>query len=100
MFIKILIFIISCAFVLWLNTANADNENYAILDRSCSSIVCNNSIENTRFQYDKEESVVFSLEENSTMDKISSSIFVILENKDDKSHHIDAILDIVEVWEE
>jgi hypothetical protein len=100
MFIKTLIFIISCAFVLWLNAANADNENYPILDRSCSSIVCNNSIENTRFQYDKEEDFVFSLEDNSTMDKVSSSIFVILENKEDKNHHIDAILDIVEIWEE
>lgn len=101
MLTRISVITTSCIFMLWINTAYADNEKYLPLDRSCSSIVCKHSIENTSFQYDKEENLVFSSDKTSNMDKISSSLYVILENKEDKNNNdIDSILDVVELWEE
>ncbi|MEZ8055195.1 MULTISPECIES: hypothetical protein, partial [Vibrio] len=47
------------------------------------------------------ENLVFSSDKTSNMDKISSSLYVILENKEDKNNNdIDTILDVVELWEE
>ncbi|PMN31060.1 hypothetical protein BCT36_06685 [Vibrio splendidus] len=73
MLTRISVITTSCIFMLWINTAYADNEKYLPLDRSCSSIVCKHSIENTSFQYDKE---------------------------DKNNNDIDTILDVVELWEE
>ncbi|KJY69753.1 hypothetical protein [Vibrio nigripulchritudo] len=97
---RIFIITISCIFVLWLNTAYAENEKYPLLDKSCSSIVCKHSIEDASLKYDKDSNLKFSSENYSNMDKVSSSLYIILDHKENKNNDdLNTILDVLEVWE-